>query len=293
MLKKNKGIAPIIIVLIVALGLIGGTAVGYEFREPIKKAIQGKTSSDEIKEAVNKAKEELELGKKKFELEGVTTSVDASAKSITVKIKSSTNSIKEMRLSEAPITVSDTAEINSGSTKDLKIVDIPINAQVHVGGTIKSGLLAATKVIIQKEDADESSQAEKTHFALGGTVKEVKSDSIVVTVSTANKLAKDQKGKDLTIKVNSSTVVEKGDSAIALSDVKADDSVQVNGVIENTEYIASKIEVKVKEQAGELEETQTQNSGSEKNIETQNQEKNTEPASSNSSGGNSNSNKNQ
>src|SRR3989304_10198021 len=121
MFKKNKGIAPIVIVLIVAMGLIGGTAVGYEFREPIKKAIKGKTTNDEIKDAVDKAKEELESGKNKFELEGITTSVDASAKSITVKIKSSTDSIKEMRLSETPITVSDTAKISSGSTKDLKI----------------------------------------------------------------------------------------------------------------------------------------------------------------------------
>jgi len=271
-LAQRKGFAPIVVVLLIALGLVGGTAIGYEFREPIKKMIRGKTTDDEIKEAVGEATAKLEEGKSKFELEGITTSVDAVGKSIVVKIKSSTDSIKELRLSEVPITVADAAEINSGSTKDLKITDIPINAQVHVGGEVKDGSLTATKIIIQKGDADESGSAQQTRFAVGGTVKEVKSDSIIVTVSTANKLAKDQKGKDLTIKVSSTTVIEKGDLTIALSDVKANDNVQVTGTIENTVYNASKIEVKIQEEAGELEQTQTEN-----------KEKNQEPASSNSS----------
>ena len=277
MILKRRGIVPIVVVLIVGLGLIGGTALGYTFREQIKKTVQGKTTQDEINEAVSKEK----LGQDKFELEGITTEVDASAKTISVKIKSSTNSIKELRLSETSITISDTATIISGSTKDLKLADIPINAQVHVGGTIKDGKLSATNVIIQKEDVGENGQAEKTHFAVGGVVKEVKSDSIVVTVSTANKLAKDQKGQDLTIQVNSSNTIEKGDTTIALSDIKVNDSVQVTGVIANTNYVASNIEVKVKEEAGVLEETQT-------NTNTKNQGNqgttNSSPGSTNSQG---------
>ena len=256
MLKFKKGIAPVVIVLIVALGLAAGATAGYTFREQIKKAVKGKTTQDEINDAVNAEK----LGQSKFELEGVTTEVDAGTKVINVKIKSSTDSIKELRLSDAPIAVSDTADITFGSTKDLKIADIPINAQVHVGGTIKDGALTATKVIIQKEDADENGKAEKDRFAVGGIVKEVGSNKLVVTVATANKLAKDQKGKDLTIKVDSSTTIEKGDSAITLSDIKADDNVQVTGTIVSSEYIASKIEVKVQEKAGELEATENQGS---------------------------------
>ena len=112
-MHKSKGVAPVVIVLLIALGLIGGAAAGYEFREPIKKALQGKSTADEIKDAENAIKNELGSGK--FELEGVTTEVNAAGKQITVKIKSSTDSIKDLRLSEAPIAISDTADIIFGS----------------------------------------------------------------------------------------------------------------------------------------------------------------------------------
>ncbi len=245
----KKGIAPIVIVLIVALGLLGGAATGYALREPIKKAINGKNTSDEIKNAIDAA----EASKNKFELEGITQSVDAVSKQITVKVKSSTDSIKNLRLSDVPVTISDKTIVISGSTKDLKVSDIPIYAQVHVGGTISNGQLTATKVTIQKEDTDQGKN--QNHFSVGGTVKSIGSDQIVVTVSTANKTAKDQKSKDLTIQVNSLSKIEKADSTILLSDIKTGDNVNVEGVIENSIYTANNIEIKVKEEAGQLQET--------------------------------------
>ena len=252
----KKGLAPVAIVLIVALAIAAGTGVGYAFREPIKKAIKGETTQDEISKAVEASKK----GQSKFELEGIATSIDATNSIVTVKIKSSTDSIKEMRLSEAPIIVSKTTTITNGELKDQKITDIPIDSQVHVGGTIADGKLTATKVIVQKENANENSQA--TRFTIGGIVKEVGTDNIVVTATTANKSANSQKGKDLTISVAAPTQIEKGNLTIALSDIKVGDEVQVIGTIESSSYIASKIEVKVKEQAEVLKESASENSSS-------------------------------
>lgn len=286
---KRKGVAPLVVVLIIA-GLIGGAGAGYAFREPIKKAVSGKSTTDEINDAVNTAKEQEEAGKSKFELEGVAVEVDSSQSQILVKIKSSTASIKEMRLSEAPIKITEKTEISFNNEKNLKITGIPIDSQVHVGGTIAEGVLTATTVLIQKEDADDTGQGEKTKFSLGGTVNVVGTDSLKVLVSTANKLAKDKKDKEIEIKITQTTIIEKGDTAINLAEIKVNDNVQIVGVLEESNYVASKVEVKVKEQAGELEETQTQNSGDDQNIETQNQEKNQTPAADKSN--NSNKNKN-
>jgi len=249
----KKGIASIVLVLLIGGGLLGGTALGYVFREPLKKIITGKNTAEEVEEA-----QAQKLGQGKFELEGITTQVDAASKIITVKIKSSTNSIKEMRLSETPITISDSANIIFGSKTDLTIADIPINAQVHVGGTIENGLLTATKIIIQKESVEKQ---KNDHFAVGGVVKQVLSDGLLVTIFSANKIAKDQIGKDLTIKVTSSTLIEKNNISISLSEAQVSDKIQVVGIVENNVFNASKIEVKVKVQAGELKE-QNQNSNS-------------------------------
>ncbi len=291
-MSLKKGIAPVLIVILVAVGLIGGAAAGYEFREPIKKAIQGKSTSEEINSAVEDAKDEIAKGKDKFELEGVTTDVDSSGKKITVKIKSSTDSIKEMRLSDTPITLTDVTKIKSGSEDTLKIADIPINAQVHVGGTISDGVLTATKVEIQKDDVGENGNVEKTDFIVGGTVKSTGASSIIVTVATANKLAKDQKGKDLTIKVDSLTIIEKGHSSINLADLKAGDTVQIKGVIDATNYIAAQIKVKVQEEAGELEATETESSSNGNGAANNEDKSNDSSNNSNSSGNSDNSNKN-
>lgn len=265
MFKKSKGVTPAVIMLLIALGLIGGTVAGYGFREPIKKFVKGETTAEEIENAVQ---EELaKQVKDKFELEGVTTDVDASLKTITVKIKSSTNSIKELRLSEAPVAVSDSARITFGSEENLTITDIPINAQVHVGGTISEDQLTATKVIVQKEDAGEDSSTiqDGRTFSLGGIVKEVGTESITLTVSTANKWANSQKGKDLSIQIVPSTIIEKQEATIALADVQAGDNLQVIGTSKDDVYTASKIEIEVEEEAGELEESDNNNGQNNRN----------------------------
>jgi len=272
MFIKRKGIVPLVIVLIVALGLLGGTALGYKFREPIKKAIQGKTTAEEIKDAVNQEINQLQTGKDKFELEGVATNVDTSLKMITVKIKSSTNSIKELRLSETPITLTDLTQIIFGSKEDLKIADIPINSQVHVDGTISDGKLTATKIIIQKEDIDEGKNADK-EFKIHGVVKVVNTDNLIVTVSSSNNTLKDHKGLDVTLIVVSSTVMEKDHLAIKLTDIKAGDEIRAEGTIEtNDVFTASKIEVKVSEEGQELKENQGNNFNKDKEKKQGNQD---------------------
>lgn len=260
----HKGIAPLILVLLIALGLGGGAAGGYALREPIKKAITGTTTTDEIKTAVDQFKQE----QSNFQLEGVATSVDATNSILTVNIKSSTASIQAMRLSETPIVVTATTAISAGTASGLKIADIPIDSQVHVGGTVTAGKLTATKVIVQKAEANEN---KGDRFSVGGTVKEVTDTGLTIDVKTANNKVKDKKGTTVAIKTDAATVIEKTNASILLSEIKVGDEVQVTGVIVKEEYIASKIEVKVKETAGELElETEqnaNQNQGTTKNKE--------------------------
>jgi len=147
-------------------------------------------------------------------------------------------------------------------------------------------------VEIQKDDVGENGNVEKTDFIVGGTVKSTGASSIIVTVATANKLAKDQKGKDLTIKVDSLTIIEKGHSSINLADLKAGDTVQIKGVIDATNYIAAQIKVKVQEEAGELEATETESSSNGNGAANNEDKSNDSSNNSNSSGNSDNSNKN-
>lgn len=319
-MKKHKGIAPAIIVLIVALGLAAGATAGYIYREPIKKAVSGTNTAEEIQKAIDNFK----LGQNKFELEGIVTAVNTvvpettatpspsssispsispsstptpssssptvtptptTSNTIVVKIKSSTNSIENLRLSETPIVVPSTAKIISGSNSDATFSDILIDAQVHVGGTIKDGVLTATKVIIQKEDATTEDDKTNDKFVVSGAVKTVGTDSLTITISSANKKAKDKKGQDLVIKIISSTIIEKADLTITLADVKVGDEVQVRGTVTNDVYAAANIVVKATQKTEELEE-ETTNKGQD------NSNKNNNSNSKSSPNANSNSNKN-
>lgn len=274
MFTKRKGIAPIAIVILIALGLIGGASAGYGFRENIKKMVSGQNTAEEISQAISQ--EIAKLGQNKFELEGTATSVDVSSKIIIVKIKSSTNSIKEFRLSETPIAIIETTKISFGDQKDLKIADIPINAQVHVGGTISEGILTATKVIIQKEDvAEEQGEVQKQKdFKVEGVVKSIAADSLTVTIASASKRANSQKGKDLEIKVISTTIIEKDEVAITIADIKENDEVKIEGIIADDAYAASKIEVKVEEEGEDLEATPTPTASSASQGQDSNQSEN-------------------
>lgn len=271
--KKFKGIAPLLVILIVAAGLVGGTAAGYGMREKIKKAFNGKTTADEIQEAIDE--EITKLDKDKFELEGVVASVDVSASKITVKIKSSTNSIKELRLSETPVEINSATKISFNSEQNLKIGDIPINSQVHVGGTLSDGKLTAAKVIVQKEDASEGQGERKNkEFEIGGAIKAVEAGQIVVGVTSASRSANSQKGKDLTIKITSSTMIEKNNQSIEVLSLEVDDQIEVEGIVENDVYTASKIEVSVEEEAGELEEETDEENGEVEQNQNQNHSNN-------------------
>jgi hypothetical protein len=250
-MTKRPAIAPLIVAILVAAGLIGGVTAGYVFREPLKKMIKGVTTEEEIEQAIDN--ELAKIGQNKFELEGVVSSVDVAAKTINVKIKSSTNSIKELQLTEAPIIIADDAQIQNGNEHNLKIGDIPINSQVHVGGIIESGILTADKVLIQKEDVDEQGQGQSKKFELSGTVKVVGTTSLTVNVTAANRRANSQRGKDLEIKVTSTTVIEKEDITIALANINVGDEVEIEGVIDGNEYTAVKIEVRVSEEGETIE----------------------------------------
>ena len=329
MFHKSKGIAPVVIVILIALGLAGGATLGYTYREPIKKAISGVNTAEEIQTAIDNFK----LGQSKFELEGIVTSVNTvvpesttiisptptssstltptssptvsptpapsattnpsvTNNTIIVKIKSSTNSIENLRLSETPIIVPSNVSIASSSNPKVTFADILIDSQIHVGGTIKDGVLTATKIIIQKEDATTEDNKNNDKFVISGVIKTIGTDNIIVTVSSANKKVKDKKGQDLNIKITSTTIIEKADLTISMADLKIGDEVQIKGIVATDIYSASDIVVKATEKAGELEEEQNtnQNQGdSTKNKEQETEENNNSRTSPNA---NSNSNKN-
>lgn len=278
---RHGGIAPLVIVLIVAAGLLGGASAGYVYREPIKKAIQGKTTGDEISDAINQEIAKINEGRSKFELEGVIISIEENFNQMTVKIKSSTDSIKELRLAEALIEFTDSVQITFGELENPKITDIPLNSQVHIGGNISDGKLIATKIIVQKEEAGEGLTVgqENKVFTVGGEVKAVASDSLTITVNTANKWANSQKDKDLEIKISSNTIIEKQQTIISLSEIVVGSNLQIIGAIEEDVYTASKIIVKVQEeirqwQGPEQEEEQNLNRNTNENqgASPQNQE---------------------
>lgn len=285
MRKFHKGLAPLIIVLLVALGLVGGTTAGYTLREPIKKAISGSNTAEEIQKAI----EAFKFSQNKFELEGIVTSIDSTNKIVTVNIKSSTSSIKELRLSATPIALTESTAISSASLSGLKITDIPIDSQIHVAGLINDSKLTASRVIIQK---DEAGSILGDRFSVGGTVQEVGVGELKIDVKTANSKMKDKKGTTVTIKTDSTTFIEKSGLAILLTDIKVGNEVQVTGALNQSEYLANRIEVKIKEQAGELELEQNinQNQGSTQNKETEqetNKNINGNSSSNSNAGGNS------
>jgi hypothetical protein len=243
-MKKIKGWASSIGVAFVVLGLVGGAAAGYTFREPIKKALTGKNTKEEIANAV----EEAGKGASKFQLEGVTTAVDVAGNTVTVKIKASTDSIKEMRLSDTPVTISSSANITQGSEQDLKIADIPIGAQVHMGGEVKDGTLTADNVIIQKEETVPGKS-----FEIEGIIKNIGSDNIIVDVTAADRGNLAKRDKDVTIQISSSTIIEKEDVIVTLSDIAVGDNVKVEGSVEKKVYLAAKVVIVVSEEGAKLE----------------------------------------
>lgn len=268
-MRTKQGFIPLVVLLVVALGLIGGAAVGYGLREPIKKAIEGKTTDQQIQDAVDQSKAEEAAAATKFELEGVVTAIDTTASTVTVHVQSSTDSVKTLRLTDVPVVVAATAKISFGDKKNLKVGDILLNSKVHLSGTITNGILTATSIEVQKEEAaTPAPEVKTTHFEVEGVVKAVAADNLTVTVSSANKAAKDKKSQDVTIKVASSTVFEKSDANIALTDIQAGDKVNVEGVIDNNTYTAAKIEVNVAEHASEIKPTSSPTTATPRATET-------------------------
>ena len=242
-MKKVKGLASAVGIVFIVVGLFVGATAAYAGREPIKKVLTGKNTEEEIDEAVENAGK----GQSKFQLEGITTAVDTGANIVTVKIKASTNSIKEMRLSETPISIASSASISQGDEQNLTVADIPIGAQVHIGGEIKDGTLTADKVIIQKETANQGK-----NFEIEATVKEISGDSMVVTVKASDRANENSKDKDLTIEIMPLTVIEKEGVTVTATDIAAGDKVQIEGTKFGKTYRAAKITVMINEEGAKL-----------------------------------------
>lgn len=245
MKAKNKGIAAVALVVMIALGLIVGAGAGYGFRNQIQKTVEGKTTEEE-KNQLQQELDEVKQGQSKFELEGVTTEVNVAGKEIKVEVQSGTASIKELKDQVTSISISDSAEIIFGSEKGT-ISLIPINAKVHVGGDIVDKGLVATKVIVQKEDVDENNQSSKNKFTVVGSVVTKTGDSIDIAISSANKNLKDKKGETITIVVTADTIIEKNGEPIDLADIVAGDIVVIRGTFADNVYTTTRITVQVEE----------------------------------------------
>jgi hypothetical protein len=230
------------LIAVLVVGILGG----YLLREPLKKIINGKNTSEEIKKAVDLELAKFESNKDKFEIEGIVTDININARLTKIKILKSSRSINTLGLAEVYVNTPDALKVNLGGRNDLKNTDIPINSSVKVGGMIKGANLLATRVVILKEDAGSLRQ---NQVVAGGTITNIGTDTVTLKVATFNKLAEAQKGKELAFKFFQSTYFERANLPISSDALKVGDEISAIGALDQNNYLASKILVKTKESA--------------------------------------------
>ncbi len=258
----KNGFSTVAIILLVAAGLLGGGVIGYEFREPIRRAAVNVGSSLGIADTTtsnNTSSSIASTSAVQFEIEGTTAEVNVSSGTVVVNVKSSTDNVKELRLSQVPVLVTGSTGITFGDNKNLKLADIPLNSKIHIHGSLVSGIFAASKIEIQKEDSStEAATDQSTEFEIQGTVQSVASDGVTLAVTAANKAVKNQIGATVTLKVTSVTSIEKNDSHIAVTGLVVGDKLKAEGKIISGFYTVSSIEVKVTEKADTISESTNQ-----------------------------------
>lgn len=264
---SERGIAPIIIALIALLTATVGTTAGVLYKDDIETVLTGGESTTEEQTTADQA-----AGKSKFELVGTVSNVNIDGNKITVKVKSGSNTISTYKNNEVTITLSSDIRIVYKDKTTPTIADIPIGAQIQVGGTITGGALTATKIEVQKEEAKESTS--QTKFELNGTVKSVGNGELVITVKSTNKLTASFRGKDATVKTAANTVITKDDGQVALSEIAAGDKVHVSGVYKDNILTAAKISAESKEAEQEQEQESNQGSSSQNQNSNSNTNKN-------------------
>ena len=259
--KRAKGLGGLAVIIIIAIGLLGGTAAGYTFRKDIQKAIKGKTELEQQEEEHQQEIESVKLGHTKFELQGTTTAVDTSGSKINVKVKVPSDAIKELKELEVPITIDVNTSIKFGS-ETLEIAGIPINSKIHISGTISDDGLLAEKIVVQKEEDDDLVK-NGNEFGVNGIVVSLASGSLEVEVTAADKGQKKNIGKTITISVSTLTNIEKDEQPIVLADIVVGDKIEISGIFKANSYTAVKIEVEDPEveEAEDEAETTTKSNG--------------------------------
>ena len=135
---------------------------------------------------------------------------------------------------DVKVMLTDTTVIRHGQTP-IAAADLKAGDHVHVKATVKDDVKTATEVIVQNEGEDDGGDDANTRTA-NGTVKSVGSDSLVV--STVPK-------GDVTVQVDSSTIIRKQGVLIGLSDIHAGDEVNTMGTkVDDHTLKARQIEVR-------------------------------------------------
>lgn len=239
---NQKGVAPLIIILIIA-ALLGTGIVGASYYVKIKNEkeqanLQVKTSDDKINNIENRAE-----GKIKYELEGTLSSVSPTDRTIRIKISTSSNSIASLRGAEQEISVALDAEIVISDLKSPSLADLTIGSKVNVKGSIKdSGKLVASRVVLQKSENNEDVAEQKSEFELHGVISKVDNTSLSVLVQATNQAIADQKGKIITIATASATIIKSDGKKVDLSGLSIGQKVEIQGNIVSGQFIATQIE---------------------------------------------------
>ena len=134
------------------------------------------------------------------------------------------------------VKLTDSTVIRHGQTV-IKAADLKAGDQVHVKATVKNDVKTATEVIVQDTGtSDDGGGDGASTMTANGTVKSVGSDSLVVTTVP--------KG-DVTVQVDSSTIIRKQGDIIKLSDIHEGDGVNALGArVDDHTLKARQIEVR-------------------------------------------------
>lgn len=167
----------------------------------------------------------------KFELTGTVFAVDATAKTVTVKSVKG-NKLVRGKTEVVIMVTADTKIMKNG--KAATLADIKVRDSAQARGTYADNKFTATRLT-----------SRSLKYELTGDVvsHDVSAKKITLTVKTASKTAREFKTKQLVISYNDATklVLKKGFASMA--DIKTGTRLNVKGVAEGDNWLATRIAV--------------------------------------------------
>lgn len=156
------------------------------------------------------------------QVEGMVKSVSATSVVITTQGKG-----------DVTVTANDATVVRKGDTV-ISVAALAAGDRVHAQGKLADNVLTATLILVhgtEAEPGDDKGAHDDHANEVEGTIRSIAGSRIVVTTL---------KG-DVTVAVDASTLVRKGDAAAALSDLKAGDRVHIQGATKDSVFTATLI----------------------------------------------------